>query len=97
MGRLPSHGVAWYRKQFTLAKDDKNKRIYLHIDGAMSYSMVWLNGHLVGVGLMVIALINLILRPMSLLDKPINLLFDLITRRNLLAGIPVAVSIEMYG
>jgi len=48
MGRLPSHGVAWYRKQFTLAKDDKNKRIYLHIDGAMSYSMVWLNGHLVG-------------------------------------------------
>ncbi|AXR07618.1 beta-galactosidase GalB [Salinimonas sediminis] len=48
MGRLPSHGVAWYRKQFTLDKNDKNKRIYLHIDGAMSYSMVWLNGHLVG-------------------------------------------------
>ena len=48
MGRLPSHGVAWYRKQFTLNKSDKDKRIYLHIDGAMSYSMVWLNGHLVG-------------------------------------------------
>ncbi|TPV56428.1 DUF4982 domain-containing protein [Aestuariibacter sp. GS-14] len=48
MGRLPSHGVAWYRKQFSLSNDDAGKQIYLHIDGAMSYSMVWLNGHLVG-------------------------------------------------
>lgn len=48
MGRLPSHGVAWYRKQFTLSDTDKGKQIYLHIDGAMSYSMVWLNGKLVG-------------------------------------------------
>ena len=48
MGRLPSHGVAWYRKQFKLTDDDAGKQIYLDIDGAMSYSMVWLNGHLVG-------------------------------------------------
>lgn len=48
MGRLPSHGIAWYRKQFTLDAGDKNKQIYLDIDGAMSYSMVWLNGKLVG-------------------------------------------------
>lgn len=48
MGRLPSHGVAWYRKQFSLDEEDSNKQIYLDIDGAMSYSMVWLNGNLVG-------------------------------------------------
>lgn len=48
MGRLPSPGVAWYRKQFSISQSDASKRIYLDIDGAMSYSMVWLNGHLVG-------------------------------------------------
>lgn len=48
MGRLPSQGVAWYRKQFITSKTDKDKIIYLDIDGAMSYAMVWLNGHLVG-------------------------------------------------
>nr|WP_233621991.1 beta-galactosidase GalB [Flavobacterium agrisoli] len=48
MGRLPSHGVAWYRKKIELNPSDKNKIIYLDIDGAMSYAMVWLNGHLVG-------------------------------------------------
>lgn len=48
MGRLPSQGVAWYRKQITIPATDQDKIIYLDIDGAMSYSMVWLNGHLVG-------------------------------------------------
>lgn len=48
MGRLPSHGVAWYRKKFSLNEVDADNQIYLHIDGAMSYSMVWLNGNLVG-------------------------------------------------
>ena len=48
MGRLPSPGVAWYRKSFSLSPQDGGKQIYLDIDGAMSYSMVWLNGHLVG-------------------------------------------------
>ncbi|OFC69633.1 beta-galactosidase GalB [Alteromonas confluentis] len=48
MGRLPSPGVAWYRKGFNLAASDAGKQIFLDIDGAMSYSMVWLNGHLVG-------------------------------------------------
>jgi beta-galactosidase len=48
MGRLPSQGVAWYRKQFNIPQADKTKSIYLDIDGAMSYAMVWLNGHLVG-------------------------------------------------
>lgn len=48
MGRLPSHGTAWYRKKLTIDQNDKGKEIYLDIDGAMSYAMVWLNGNLVG-------------------------------------------------
>ncbi len=48
MGRLPSPGVAWYRKQLDVAKSDAGKSIFLDIDGAMSYAMVWLNGQLVG-------------------------------------------------
>lgn len=48
MGRLPSHGVAWYRKELTFDNTDKEKSIFLDIDGAMSYAMVWLNGQLVG-------------------------------------------------
>ena len=48
MGRLPSQGVAWYRRKLAIAAADKGKSIYLDIDGAMSYAMVWLNGVLVG-------------------------------------------------
>ncbi|MEN3325048.1 beta-galactosidase GalB [Mariniflexile soesokkakense] len=48
MGRLPSNGIAWYRRKIDITKTDKNKSIYLDIDGAMSYSIVWLNGYLVG-------------------------------------------------
>lgn len=48
MGRLPSQGVAWYRKKLTIPAADQGKIIYLDMDGAMSYAMVWLNGHLVG-------------------------------------------------
>lgn len=48
MGRLPSQGVAWYRRKLTIPEYDKGKTIYLEIDGAMSYAMVWLNGKLVG-------------------------------------------------
>ncbi|UOB17579.1 beta-galactosidase GalB [Abyssalbus ytuae] len=48
MGRLPSHGIAWYRKKIDINESDKGKSIFLDIDGAMSYAMVWLNGNLVG-------------------------------------------------
>jgi beta-galactosidase len=48
MGRLPSPGVGWYRKQLDIPVSMAGKRIYLDVDGAMSYAMVWLNGHLVG-------------------------------------------------
>jgi beta-galactosidase len=48
MGRLPSPGVAWYRKKLDLPAADAGKSIFLDVDGAMSYAMVWLNGKLVG-------------------------------------------------
>ena len=48
MGRLPSNGVAWYRKKLDIPASDAGKSIFLDIDGAMSYTMVWLNGNLVG-------------------------------------------------
>lgn len=48
MGRLPSQGVAWYRRKVEIPATDKYRDIYLDIDGAMSYAMVWLNGNLVG-------------------------------------------------
>ncbi len=48
MGRLPSPGVAWYRKKLDIPATDKGKSIFLDIDGAMSYAIVWLNGNLVG-------------------------------------------------
>ena len=48
MGRLPSNGVAWYRKKLDILATDAGKSIFLDIDGAMSYAIVWLNGNLVG-------------------------------------------------
>lgn len=48
MGRLPSPGVAWYRKKLDIPAKDAGKSIFLDVDGAMSYAMVWLNGQLVG-------------------------------------------------
>lgn len=48
MGRLPSPGVAWYRKKLDISVSDAGKSIFLDVDGAMSYAMVWLNGILVG-------------------------------------------------
>lgn len=48
MGRLPSPGVAWYRKKLDIPVSDRGKSIFLDVDGAMSYAMVWLNGNLVG-------------------------------------------------
>jgi beta-galactosidase len=48
MGRLPSPGVGWYRKKLDIPGSDAGKSVFLDIDGAMSYAMVWLNGKLVG-------------------------------------------------
>ncbi|CAN9278844.1 unnamed protein product [Alternaria alternata] len=48
MARLPSQGVGYYRKKLSISNEDAGKVIYLDVDGAMSYAMVWLNGNLVG-------------------------------------------------
>ncbi|KAI0967614.1 glycoside hydrolase superfamily [Xylaria arbuscula] len=48
MGRLPVQGVGWYRRKISVEPDDADKHIYLDIDGAMSYAIVWLNGKLLG-------------------------------------------------
>lgn len=48
MGRLPSPGIAWYRKSIPIPKEDAGKSIFLDIDGTMSYAMVWVNGQLAG-------------------------------------------------
>ncbi len=48
MGRLPTAGIAWYRKSLDLPAGDAGKSIFLDVDGAMAYSEVWLNGQFVG-------------------------------------------------
>ena len=47
-GKLPYWGIGWYRHHFDLPASDAGKQIFLNIDGAMSQSMVWINGHFVG-------------------------------------------------
>src|SRR5438552_3790617 len=47
-GKLPWWGVGWYRKHFIVPANEKDKRFYLDIDGAMSYATIWLNGRFVG-------------------------------------------------
>jgi beta-galactosidase len=48
MGRLPTAGVGWYRKKLDIPATDAGRRLFLDVDGAMSYSEVWLNGHFIG-------------------------------------------------
>jgi len=48
MGRLPTAGIGWYRKKLDIPAGDAGKCIFLDVDGAMSYSTVWLNGQVVG-------------------------------------------------
>jgi len=47
-GKLPWWGVGWYRKHLALPTVDQDKKIYLDVDGAMSYATVWVNGQCVG-------------------------------------------------
>lgn len=41
-------GVAWYRKNFTIREDGKDKIVYLQFDGVSVRSDVWLNGKHLG-------------------------------------------------
>ena len=47
-GKLPYSGVGWYRKRLDIPASDRGERFFLDIDGAMSYSNVWINGHYAG-------------------------------------------------
>jgi beta-galactosidase len=47
-GGLPTAGVAWYRKTFSLSEDDRGRRCFVEFDGAMSHARVYLNGEFVG-------------------------------------------------
>lgn len=47
-GKLPWWGIAWYRQHLDIPASDTGKKIYLDVDGAMSYATVWLNGQFVG-------------------------------------------------
>ncbi|KAH9883782.1 glycoside hydrolase [Xylariomycetidae sp. FL2044] len=48
MGSLPINGVGWYRRNISVDEVETGKSVFLDIDGAMSYSAVWLNGEFVG-------------------------------------------------
>jgi len=46
--KLPWWGVAWYRKHLELPAADAGRKIFLDVDGAMSYAGVWVNGQFAG-------------------------------------------------
>ncbi len=46
--KLPWAGVAWYRRHLELPASDAGRKIFLDVDGAMSYASVWVNGQLAG-------------------------------------------------
>jgi beta-galactosidase len=47
-GKLPWWGIAWYRKHLELPSSDTGRKLFLDVDGAMSYATVWVNGHFAG-------------------------------------------------
>jgi len=42
------HGTAWYRKTFSIKKQEPGKRYFLMFEGVSSYATVWLNGDSIG-------------------------------------------------
>jgi len=47
-GKLPWAGIGWYRKEFKLPNGSENRRWFIEMDGIMSNSLVWINGHFLG-------------------------------------------------
>ncbi|SNR44397.1 beta-galactosidase [Lutibacter agarilyticus] len=47
-GSLPHIGTAWYRKKFNITSEEKEKKVLLLFEGAMSEPEVFLNGEKVG-------------------------------------------------
>jgi beta-galactosidase len=46
---FPEHSVGWYRKKFHVPSSDLGKRLSLEFDGVFRDSVVWVNGHYLGV------------------------------------------------
>lgn len=46
-GYLPA-GIGWYRKHFTLDNNTTGKKVFIHFDGVMANSDVWINGYHLG-------------------------------------------------
>ncbi|MEA4937635.1 MAG: beta-galactosidase GalB [Paludibacter sp.] len=47
-GALPMFGVGWYRNVLPVTSADRDKRVFVEFDGAMSLAKVYLNGNFVG-------------------------------------------------
>ncbi len=47
-GALPMFGIGWYRKVLPVTTADRDKRVFIEFDGAMSLAKVYLNGKIVG-------------------------------------------------
>lgn len=45
-GNINYQGRAWYRKNFSVPANLKDKKVYLHFEGIMGKSRIWLNGKL---------------------------------------------------
>ena len=46
--RFASNNVGWYRRSFSLPTEDRDKRLWLELDGAFRDTHVFLNGYLIG-------------------------------------------------
>jgi hypothetical protein len=42
------HGWGWYRKHFSVGKEQSGRRVYAEFDAVQKYCKVWVNGKLVG-------------------------------------------------
>jgi beta-galactosidase len=47
-GLYPENSIGWYRKHFTVAKDDSGKHIVIKFDGVYRDCKVWVNGFYLG-------------------------------------------------
>ena len=47
-GMFPETSIGWYRKHFTVSKDDKKDRFEIQFDGIFRNASIWLNGFYVG-------------------------------------------------
>ena len=46
-GSINYQGPSWYRKYFTLDESFRDKKIFVHFEGIMGISKIWINGKLV--------------------------------------------------